>query len=298
MADIKLFRVGPKVEELKSSAVDLEKQLQTLIERNMEKFFNVKFLASEYIIPEGRMDSVGIDENNAPVIFEYKRSKDENVISQGLFYMAWLMEHKDSFVVLVQEKLHKAIANKDDIAWNGARVICVANDFTKFDKGAIKQMNANISLYRYRIFGTELLYLERIDEHDVSSRRKQERSGAASSSQQTFSTRLASTPSSIREIYENIENFIFSFGDDITQTSLKYYTAFRKSSNFVCTEVFADHVILHLKLDPKKFTFEKGFSRDVSEIGHYGTGNVQLRLKTKSDFEKSKQFIRQAYDEN
>lgn len=97
MADIKLFRIGTKIEELKSSAVDLEKKLQTLIERNMEKFFNVKFLASEYIIPEGRMDSVGIDENDAPVIFEYKRSKDENVISQGLFYMAWLMEHKDLY---------------------------------------------------------------------------------------------------------------------------------------------------------------------------------------------------------
>jgi predicted transport protein len=89
-----------------------------------------------------------------------------------------------------------------------------------------------------------------------------------------------------------------SLGDDITQTSLKYYTAFRKSSNFVCAEVFADHVILHLKLDPKKFPFEKGFSRDVTKIGHYGTGNVQLRLKTISDFEKAKQFMRQAYDEN
>ena len=297
MADIKLFRVGAKVEELKSSAVDLEKKLQTLIERNMEKFFNVKFLASEYIIPEGRMDSVGIDENNAPVIFEYKRSKDENVISQGLFYMAWLMEHKDSFVVLAQERQHKKIA-KDEIAWNGARVICVANDFTKFDQGAIKQMNANISLYRYRMFGSELLYLERMDEHDVSSKRRLERGAASSSQQQTFSAKLASTSGSIREIYENIENFIMSFGDDITQTALKYYTAFRKSSNFVCAEVFTDHVILHLKLEPKKFPFEKGFSRDVTKIGHYGTGNVQLRLKTISDFEKAKPFMRQAYDEN
>ena len=297
MADIKLFRVGTKVEELKSSAVDLEKKLQTLIERNMGKFFNVTFLASEYIIPEGRMDSVGIDENNAPVIFEYKRSKDENVISQGLFYMAWLMEHKDSFVVLAQERLHKTIS-KDDIAWNGARVICVANDFTKFDQGAIKQMNANISLYRYRMFGPELLYLERIDEHDVSNKRRPEKGAASASSQPTFAAKLASASTAVREIYEDIENYIMSLGDDITQTSLKFYTAFRKSSNFVCAEVFTDHVILHLKLDPKKFPFEKGFSRDVTKIGHYGTGNVELRLTTMSDFEKSKPFIRRAYDEN
>ena len=32
--------------------------------------------------------------------------------------------------------------------------------------------------------------------------------------------------------------------------------------------------------------------------GHYGTGNVQLCLKTISDFEKATQFIRQAYEEN
>lgn len=45
MADIKLFKVGQKVEELKSSAVELEKKLQTLIEKNMDRFFNVQFLA-------------------------------------------------------------------------------------------------------------------------------------------------------------------------------------------------------------------------------------------------------------
>lgn len=109
---------------------------------------------------------------------------------------------------------------------------------------------------------------------------------------------FASASAAVREIYKDIENYIMSLGDDITRTSLKFYTAFRKSSNFVCAEVFTDHVILHLKLDPKKFPFEKGFSRDVTKIGHYGTGNVQLRLKTISDFEKVKPFIRRAYDEN
>ena len=59
MADIKLFKVGQKVEELKSSAVELEKKLQTLIEKNMDRFFNVQFLASEYVIPDGRMNSIG-----------------------------------------------------------------------------------------------------------------------------------------------------------------------------------------------------------------------------------------------
>ena len=298
MADIKLFKVGQKVEELKSSAVELEKKLQTLIEKNMEKFFNVRFLASEYPIPEGRMDSLGIDENDAPVIFEYKRSKDENVMNQGLFYLAWLADHKEAFVLLAQEKLHKKIA-KDDIAWDGARVICVAHDFTKFDQGAIKQMNANISLYRYRMFGSDLLYLDRVDENDVTSSRKGSKVSVRSSGQQmSFADKLVSAPKPMLDLYADVENYIMSFGDDITAAQLKLYKAFRKSANFTCAEIFRDHLILHLKLDPKKFPFEKGFSRDVTNIGHYGTGNVQLWLRSSADFEKAKPFLRQAYEEN
>ena len=80
MSDIKLFSTGDNVKELVSKEVILEKELQNLIEKNMETFFGVKFLKSEYAITNGRMDSIGIDENNCPVIFEYKRSQNENVI--------------------------------------------------------------------------------------------------------------------------------------------------------------------------------------------------------------------------
>ena len=104
MADIKLFNINGKVKEYQSGNVTLEKELQTVIENNMETFFGVTFLASEYKTTDGgRMDSIGIDENHCPVIFEYKRSMKENVINQGLFYLNWLLDHKDSFKVLVIE---------------------------------------------------------------------------------------------------------------------------------------------------------------------------------------------------
>ena len=68
MSEIKLFEVGTVVKERTSSTVVLEKQLQTTIEQNMETFFGVRFLKSEYMITSGRMDSIGIDENNSPGI--------------------------------------------------------------------------------------------------------------------------------------------------------------------------------------------------------------------------------------
>ena len=125
-----------------------------------------------------------------------------------------------------------------------------------------------------------------------------ERASVSFSSQQTFAAKLASAPKPIKELFCDVENYIMSFGDDITPSLLKFYKAFRRSSNFVCAEVFNDHLILHLKLEPKIFPFENGFSRDVSKIGHYGTGNVQLRLQSAADFEKAKSFLRQAYDAN
>lgn len=60
------------------------------MERHLETFLGVRFLATEYETGKthrGRIDTLGIDENNSPVIIEYKRSSNENVINQGLFYL-------------------------------------------------------------------------------------------------------------------------------------------------------------------------------------------------------------------
>ena len=114
MSEIKLFELGSEVRERVASSVLLEKELQNTIEANMETFFGVRFLKSEYVITSGRMDSIGIDENNSPVIFEYKRSSSENVINQGLFYLDWLLDHKADFKLLVFEKLGVDVANQID----------------------------------------------------------------------------------------------------------------------------------------------------------------------------------------
>lgn len=53
MADIKLFNISGKVSELQSGNVILEKELQTVIENNMETFFGVTFLALEYKTVDG-----------------------------------------------------------------------------------------------------------------------------------------------------------------------------------------------------------------------------------------------------
>ena len=111
MSDIQLFKIsGTNVSELAGQSVAVEKSLQTLMERNLETFLGVRFLASEYSTGKthgGRIDTLGLDENHCPVIIEYKRSLNENVINQGLFYLDWLMDHQAEFKLHVLEKFGK-----------------------------------------------------------------------------------------------------------------------------------------------------------------------------------------------
>ena len=104
MSDIKLFTLtGQSVTEITGAAMALEKPLQTLFEGNLDALIGVRFLASEYSIKDGRIDTLGLDENNCPVIIEYKRHSNENIIVQGLYYLDLLMENQSDFKLLVME---------------------------------------------------------------------------------------------------------------------------------------------------------------------------------------------------
>lgn len=301
MSDIKLFEIKPSVAERPSSTVLLEKELQTVIESNMETFFGVRFLKSEYVISEGRMDSIGIDENNSPVIFEYKRSINENVINQGLFYLDWLLDHKADFKLLVIEKMGTSVANQID--WSVPCVICVASDFTKYDIHAVNQMQRNIKLVKYRKYGDDLLLFEHLnapavkaipDSADIST---QQAANSGGSTQRSHIEKLVIANEGIKLLYKEICDYIESLGDDVSSNQLKFYIAYKKIANICCIEIFKDHILIHVKLNPDSVQLEQGFSRDTRSIGHYGTGDLELTIRTEDDVIKAKPIIERAYNE-
>lgn len=298
MADIKLFNIKGTVKEYQSGTVTLEKELQTVIENNMTTFFGVTFLASEYKTTDGgRMDSIGIDENHCPVIFEYKRSMKENVINQGLFYLNWLLDHKDSFKVLVIENL--GLKEAENIDWTMPRVVCVAGDFTKYDESAIKQMNRNISLIRYKKFGDDLLMFEQVNENIAAALPEAEPVVSKTKPvYKTFDEQLDTADAAIKVLYQDLANYILSLGDDISENHLKLYAAFKKIKNVVTVVSQKKKLVINLPLDVSTVTFEEGFSRDVTNLGHWGCGAVELHLQNRTDLEKAKPLIDRSYNEN
>ena len=255
MSDIKLYRLGAaQVTELAGGAMALEKSLQTVFENNLDALIGVRFLASEFSTNEGgRMDTLGIDENNSPVVIEYKRSSNENVINQGLYYLDWLMGHRKDFEWLVLEKLGAEVAKAVD--WSGPRLICIAGDFGKYDEHAVKQMNRNIALIRYRRFEGDLLLLEQLTSASAKQPNAPVAPAAGSGAKpnyKTISEHLAEAPQELLDLYHLISDFMLALGDDVEAKTIAYYIAFRRIKNFASVELRnqARKLLVYVKVDP------------------------------------------------
>lgn len=323
MSDIKLFRLScGTATELQGNASDLEKPLQTLIEANLQQLLNIRFIASEHSTGKthgGRIDSLGLDENHCPVVPEYKRSVGENVINQGLFYLDWLMDHKAEFKWLVLDKLGAAAA--DVIDWSAPRVVCIAADFTKYDGHAVQQIGRNIELIRYRRFGDDLLLLESANAgSDSNGKATAARLAKASASKlgaagttaatptdptgtkgtgpdKSFAEVLANLPEPMQLLLASLEDYTFSLGDDVQRKELRLYAAFKRLKNFATVVLHRKNcLLLYLHVDPTTALPVLPSARDVTSIGHWGTGNLEVPLTSQADLDAVKPFINAAYE--
>ncbi len=298
MSDIKLFSLSEESAiELPGSEAALEKSLQALMEKNLDTLLGVRFLASEYSTGKkhgGRIDSLGIDENGCPVIIEYKRSTNENVINQGLYYLDWLMDHRAEFQLLVMERFGKSDA--EGIDWSGPRLLCIAGGFTKYDDYAVQQMGRNIELIRYKRFGDDLLLLELAQ---ASSAPVVANGGSVSGSvKETVTEKVADLDGPLLDLFEELTVFLESLGDDVQRKSLKMYVAFKRLKNFACVEVYKAKECLrvHAKVDPTTIALREGFTRDVTSIGHYGTGDLEITLWNRDCLEEAKPLLIRSYE--
>lgn len=301
MSDIKLFRLGPdQVSEIPGESVVIEKTLQSLIEKNLEAFLGVKFLRSEYSTGKthgGRIDSLGIDENLTPVIIEYKRSQNENVINQGLYYLDWLLDHRAEFTLLAMKHLDHGAEEKID--WPGTRLVCIAYDFTKYDEHAVGQISRNIELIRYRRYGADLMLFELVNTTSATHAT----SDIPTSSKTTkgvykgVADYLAAAALPLQNLYHTLRNHLVAL-DDVQVKVTKQYVAFRRLKNFACVEVHpqAMKLLVYVKVSPDEVQLEPGFTRDVRGIGHFGTGDLEITIDSAEDLDRALPLVMKSYE--
>jgi predicted transport protein len=299
----KLLPVGQK-------NFSLEKELQTLIEGNLEAVFNCRFVASEFSTGAqhaGRIDSLALSEEDNPVIIEYKKVESSELINQSLFYLHWIQDHKGDFEIAVQ----KTLGNGVQVDWSDVRVICIAPNYKKYDLHAVQVMGANIELWKYRLFTNDSLYLEEVfhntkavsaaitqvsEKNPVMVEAGKKAAQVRATATYTFEEHLDGKSKQIKELIHSIREYVTGLDSAIEEVPKKFYVAYKSSQNIVCMEAKIKNIKLFVKLKPSEVTEPPKSYRDVSNIGHYGTGDVEFTISTQEDLEEIKKYIEAAYN--
>ncbi|MBI5473403.1 MAG: hypothetical protein HY961_13745 [Ignavibacteriae bacterium] len=304
-----LFSISnQRLTTIEQTNFSVEKTLQTLIEKNLQEIFNCKLVASEFptgIQHAGRIDTLAVSEDGNPVIIEYKKAESSELINQSLYYLSWIHDHRGDFEIAAQ----KSLGNSVKVDWSGVRVICIAPNYKKYDLHAVKVMGANIELWTYRLFKNQTIYLEEILQKSYSPSEPSGTPGknpvmvvagkkaaaARLTGSYTIHQHLDGRTEKIRELAHAVHDFIIALDPSIEVAPKKFYIAYKISQNIACLETNQQKVTLYLKLNPKEVPNAPKMSRDVTKIGHSGTGDFELTLKSLQDFEVAKPFIELAY---
>ncbi|MCX5302888.1 transporter [Streptomyces sp. NBC_00160] len=292
MSGLKLFHTTNGVTEVTPHLAEAEADVQALVESAMEVMLGVRFLATEYStgpVHGGRIDSLGLDENGAPVVVEFKRATDPGVLSQGLFYMAWLRDHRTEFQALVRARLGATAASQ--VLWSAPRLICVAGDFTRYDLHAVREHRRSIDLVRYRLYGDHHIALETIasaaGQAKATPRSRRSRPGAAEPARRAAGE--------MAELTAAVDEVLLGLGEDVSKVERKQYDAYQRLRNFACVTRRQDKLLAYLKAPPAAVDLVPGFTRDVTGLGHHGTGDLEVQLRSERDIERAIDLFRLSY---
>jgi len=185
----------------------------------------------------------------------------------------------------------------DNIDWTNPRLLCIAGDFTKYDEHAVKQMNRNIELIRYRKFRDDLLLLELVNVTEANGSNNTS-SHSSSSSKKEVTDYIESANKELTDLYHALRDYLLNLGDDVQEKTLKHYIAYKRIKNFACVEIHpqSQKLYVYLKVNPDEVELKEGFTRDVRQIGQYGTGDLEITIRTISDLEQAESLIFKSYD--
>ena len=294
-----------KTQQIKPSSFKNEKELQKMFEANLEELLGARYVASEFTTGDrqrGRIDTLGIDQDGTPVIIEYKKTAKENVINQGLFYLDWLVDHKGDFTLAAQEQLGKNI----EIDWSSPRLILVAESFSEYDKYAVNRIGANIQLWTYRKYGNDFLFLDSIFATTSQKSPKKDKTETPTTDDDqpveadaiyTLEYHLSQKPAETKSLFEALQEKIFLLNDDsdIIEKPNKIYISYKHGKNFCEIQIQANRLKIWLDIPHAELDDPNKLSRDVSKIGHHGTGVTETNLSELSELDTVMYLVEQSY---
>ena len=301
---MKLYKInGEKISGLSSITFKLEKDIQSLIEKNLEELFNIQFVKTELTIKNFRIDTLGYNkETNSFVIIEYKKERNFSVIDQGYTYLSLLLNHKAEFVLEYNENTNHQI-KRDDVDWSQSKVIFISPSFTEYQKHSVNFRDVPFELWEIKQFENNLLSLTQHKNTSTESISSVEVVNGGVVKEVTKEIKVytedyhfdrRNVNDTIKELYSILKDRITSLGEvDVVPRST--YIGFKRRTNFVDIDFQKGNLWLWINLPKGKLDDPKCLSRDSSSIGHYGNGDYELKVFPETDLDYVMFLINQSY---
>lgn len=297
-----IFKIsGTKLKKLNSLPLDKEKNLQALVEVNLIEVLDLLFLATEYTTTfGGRIDTLAVDTNGSPVIIEYKRNKNDNVINQSLSYLKWLKSQKPGFFEkLMIDKLGKDKADKIKLDWHNPRVICVAENYSKFDIDTAEVVPLRIELMKYRYYEDGIFALEPVNVPEMAATHApmaaptgDNKSSQDSDTSNSLDNLLVKASTDIKEMFAELRERIVAIDDSVTENPTGSYVGYRMGNNFADVHIGKNQLKIHLR--PIDYVDPKGMVDKIPD-GYNWTMDRRVYLKSISELEYVVGLIEQSY---
>lgn len=301
-----VFKILDKLQFIKEIPFKLEKEIQKIVEGNMNLLLDLSFVKSEFALNQFRIDTLAYDkESKAFVIIEYKKDKTFSVVDQGYAYLSLMLNNKADFILEYNENSSESLKRKD-VDWSQSRVLFISSKFTKYQKEAINFKDLPIELWEIKRFENESLIFNQIEKanptesiNTLSNSDSKEKIITQELKVYTEKEHIEKAEFAIRELYEILKERLFNFGDNITLNPRKYFVGFKVDGNTFCDVVFLGKSLkIYLNLKSDELEDLRKISRDVSNVGHWGNGAYEIKLSTDENIDYIMSLIKQSYDKN
>jgi predicted transport protein len=302
---MKLFKIkGNQLSDVSSTSFKLEKDIQTLIENNLETVFGIQFVKTELSIKNFRIDTLAFDkENKSFVIIEYKKDLKFSIIDQGYTYMSLLLNNKSDFILEYNETLNAQL-KRDDVDWSQSKVIFISPSFSEYQKHSVNFKDVPFELWEIKKFENELISLT---QHKVSSNESISTTiddgdnvvGKVSREVKLYTEEYhlekKNITEDIKERYQSLRERITGL-NDVEIIPRQLYIGFKLKTNFVDVEVRPKDIKIYINMKIGELDDPKGISRDVSNQGHWGNGDYEVRVTSNTDLDYVMFLINQSYN--
>jgi len=89
---------------------------------------------------------------------------------------------------------------------------------------------------------------------------------------------LVGCSDTIRNLYKELRESVLSISSDIQIRSKKKYIAFIRKRNFADIVVWKSSLSLYLNMRKGALSDHKNMARDVSNVGHWGNGDYEVKI--------------------